>query len=174
MILSGHIINYDNLEFRIDNNISLNFMNNFIIIGLTNVRSDCDGNYVVVDITRSIVIRHGFAEVGFIRRWKKHTATSMLKDHKNRTTKFYSSYPSREVSKQVLLQGSLVKGVFEELSVRTGIGMKHVNIDAIVITFKWSEAELAHLDSLKGNRGRTNLKDKSIDIYAICLSLLTH
>ena len=100
MILSGHIIDYDNLQFRADDDNLLNFINIFTFIDPTNMKRDCGGNYVFVNTTRSIVIRSEATEVGFIRRSKENDAASLLKNNRNRTNKFHSSYSSRKFSNQ--------------------------------------------------------------------------
>ena len=160
MILSGHIINFERLQFRLEDDNLLNFVNSFTTLSNSDDSQDCDGNYVVVDTTRSLVIRSGAAEVGIMRRWQEHSKAFLLKEHKNRTNKFYSSYPSQLVTDKDLLDGDHVKGTFEDLSVRVGIGMKRKNKEQLVSMFQWNHIELGQLISLTGTAGRTSLIDK--------------
>ena len=124
MILSGHIISSDRLEFRFEDENLLNHVSAFRTIDMTVIDDNVDGNYVVVDSKRSMIIRCGAAEVGIIRRLKEHTAASMLKEHSQRTNKFYASYPNLECVNKDLPNGCGVKGTFQYLSWKVGIGMK--------------------------------------------------
>ena len=64
MILSGHIIQTEDLRFRKDDENILNTLNHFLNVNILDKSDDIDGYYVVVDTKRSIVIRSGAAASG--------------------------------------------------------------------------------------------------------------
>ena len=68
MILSGHIIQAEDLRFRKDDKSFLNTLNHFKNMNVLDKSDDIDGYYVVVDTKRSIVIRSGAAASGMARR----------------------------------------------------------------------------------------------------------
>ena len=160
MILSGHIVDQNRLIYRTEDECLLNFVNSFQPFNIEDGNSECDGNYVVVDTKRSSVIRSGAAEVGILRRWKEHRAASMLTEHNNRTNKLYSSYPNDQVVNKDLLSSSNVKGRFQHLSVRLGIGMKRNMMDDLVNMFTWNNVEINELTMLQGNGNRQSLSAK--------------
>ena len=160
MILNGHIVNQNKLIYRTEDESLFNCVTSFKTFDIHDANSECDGNYVVVDTERSSVIRSGAAEVGILRRWKEHRAASMLIDHSNRTNKFYSSYPNALVTNKDLLSASNVKGRFQHLSVRLGIGMKRNMKTELVKLFDWNYVETNELTMLNGNGNRKSMDDK--------------
>ena len=160
MILNGHIVNQNKLIYRTEDESLFNCVTSFKTFDIHDANSECDGNYVVVDTERSSVIRSGAAEVGILRRWKEHRAASMLIDHSNRTNKFYSSYPNALVTNKDLLSASNVKGMFQHLSVRLGIGMKRNMKTELVKLFDWNYVETNELTMLNGNGNRKSMDDK--------------
>ena len=160
MIVNGHIVDLGKLEYRNKDENLLNYVNSFSTLNPADEHSDLDGSYVVVDTTRSTVIRSGAAEVGIMRRWKEHTVCSMLTDHNHRTNKFYSSYPNQTVVDKELLSATNVKGTFQDLSVRIGCGMRRTNKYNIIHLFDWNEIENKELGCLKGNSNRQTIDDK--------------
>ena len=102
---------------------------------------DIDGNYVIVDTKREIVIRSGAAEVGIIWRWKEHTSASMLKELSHRSSKFYSCYPNSLCINKGHINPIVVKGYWDDLSVNIGIGIKKSNMTSVISCFNWNEDE---------------------------------
>ena len=58
------------------------------VVNIDNIIDNIDGDYVVVDIRREIVICSGTAAVDTDNRWKEHTVSSLFKDHNKRSNKF--------------------------------------------------------------------------------------
>ena len=160
MIVSGHVIPYHQLQFWKEDECLLNHVSDFIICDINNKKEDRDGDYVVIDTTRNTIIRSGAAENGMICRWREHSNASMLKEYSNISNKFYSSYPNEECENKELITGINVKGKFQDLSLRQGIGMKRVKIHSINDMFFWNSVETSELEILKGNRNRQIMTDK--------------
>ena len=98
MILSGHIIQAEDLRFRKDDENILNTLNHFKNVNILDKSDDIDGCYVVVDTKRSIVTRSGAETSGIARRWKEHSTASMLKEHINRSNNLSKSELSQRRS----------------------------------------------------------------------------
>ena len=122
--------------------------------------SDVDGNYVVVDKKRVIVIRSGAADVGIMRRWKEHTSASMLNELSHRSSKFYSCYPNSLCINKEHINPIVMKGYWDDLSVNIGIGIKKSNMTSVISCFNWNEDEKKELTLLKGSGNRHSLEQK--------------
>ena len=160
MILNGHIIDYDVMKFSNEREVLLSHVTKFTTLDLAEPSADIDGNYVVVDNKRAIVIRSGAAEVGILRRWKEHTSASMLKDFCHRSSKFYSSYPNRLCNDKEHMNHTVMKGYWDDLSVNLGIGMKKTNMTSVISCFNWNDNEIKELTLLKGSGNRHSLEQK--------------
>ena len=94
MILSKHIVEYDDLKYRNDDRCLL--CNRHIYVSVTSLDDDddMDGNYLVYEIKSGINFRSGMAEAGAKRRWKEHVSASMRSSNEHRNNKIYAFYPS--------------------------------------------------------------------------------
>ena len=160
MILNGHIIDYDILKFSSEGEVLLSNVTKFTTLDLSEMSSDIDGNYVVVDKKRAAVIRSGAAEVGILRRWKEHTSASMLKEVSHRSSKFYSSYPNSLCTEMEYMNPNVMKGYWDDLSVNLGIGIKKANMTSVISCFNWNGSERKELSLLKGSGNRHSLQEK--------------
>ena len=141
IILDDHIIDYDVLKFRNDKEVLLSDVTKFATLDFAERTSDVDGNYVVVDKKRVIVIRSGAADVGIVRRWKEHTSASTLEELSHRSSKFYSCYPTSLCINKEHINPIVMKGYWDDLSVNLGIGIKKSNMTSVISCFNWNEDE---------------------------------
>ena len=159
MIISGHLTLYHQLQFWKEDERLLNYISDFKICDINNKKEDRDGNYVVIDTTRNTIIRSGTTENGMMCKWREHSNANMLKEYRNRSNKFYSSYPNKEFENKELITGINAKGNFH-LSLRQGIGMKQVKTHSINDMFLCNDVETSELEILKGNGKIKMMKDK--------------
>ena len=160
MILSGHIIQAEDLRFRKDDENILNTLNHFKNMNILDKSDDIDVYYVVVDNKRYIVIRSGAAASDIARRWKKHSTASMLKEHISRSNKFYASYPNMNCPNVDIFQSKVARDNFDDLSMRVGVGMEQDKMLEITVAFHWNDVENPELGSLNGNVNRQSLNHK--------------
>ena len=66
MILSGHIVDYNDLKYRSDDECILTGRHKFVSV--QSVEKDYDGNYLSYELIRRLHFRSGTAEVGMKRR----------------------------------------------------------------------------------------------------------
>ena len=85
-----------------------------------------------------------------MKRWKEHCAASLLKNHNERTNKFYCAYPSSETnaSENEILRGK--RGNFEQLQQLVGVGFSKELMSDITSWFSWSAYEVEQLGLLAG------------------------
>ena len=71
MIISGHVVDHDDLLLRDDDECILTARRHFVSPSTVNIHSDMNGNYLVFDKKRHQYFRSGMAELGMNRRWKE-------------------------------------------------------------------------------------------------------
>jgi len=158
MIMSGHIVEYNDLNYRNDDECILSQRHNFI--AASSEEEDLDGSYLSFDKKRSLHFRSGTAEVGMNRRWKEHIQASMRTLCINRNSKFYSSYPHINCDETNRSNQDDKMGTFQQLEQLIGIGITRDKLTSINALFTWSDEELTGLNNLKGVASRNTLADK--------------
>ena len=92
---------------------------------IANTIGNIDCSYVVVNDQRKIVIHSGGAAVGISKIWKNHTTCSFLREHKERSNKFYSSDSNTDHPNKYMLSGSNVRDIFKDLSIALELVQKN-------------------------------------------------
>ena len=160
MILNNHIVAQTELACRSTKESVLSDADNFSSCNNLPTANDIDGSYLVYDNKRKTFIRSGAAAVGMKKRWKEHSSASLLKNHHERTNKFYCAYPSTTNvigHSQVMIYK---KGNFEQLEQFIGVGFKKELMEYIVNWFNWSEYEVEQLGLLAGVGGMDSIEEK--------------
>ena len=158
MIMSGHIVEHNDLKFRNDDKCILSQKHNFI--PASSIDKDLDGNYLCFDQKRFLIFRSGTAEVGMKRRWKEHIQGSMRIFFINRNNRFYSSYTHINCVENNLPNEDDTMGTFQQIEQLVGIGIKRDQLTSVNSLFLWSDEELTALDNLKGAATRDTIEDK--------------
>ena len=158
MILSGHIVDYNDLKYRSDDECILTGRHMFLSV--QSVEKDYDGNYLSYELKRRLHFRSGTAEVGMKRRWKEHVAASMRTQSVNRSSKLYSSYPHKNCEEVNMPSQDDILGNFQQIEQLIGIGIERQNLTIINNLFEWSEQEIKELSQLKGVAIRDSIADK--------------
>ena len=78
MIVSSHIISYEDMKLRSSDECLLSNRDCFKCYNNFNHDNDIDGNYIIYDQNRQVYIRSGIAASDLFRRWKDHVSTSMI------------------------------------------------------------------------------------------------
>lgn len=81
-ILSGHIVELNDLKLRNDNESILSNRSNFIAVQSILDESDTNGNYIVYETKIHTYFRSGTTEVGMVKRLNKHTSVNMRSNYK--------------------------------------------------------------------------------------------
>ncbi|KAG7368491.1 hypothetical protein IV203_031234 [Nitzschia inconspicua] len=115
-----------------------------------------DGSYLTADTLRQLLIRAGFAEQGFNRRWGEHRRASFLKDVGTRNRPQYQLFPHESVSED---QAPNRRGTFQQLEQRLGLGVRKADRARVLALFKWTEIDEAHLGKLSYGDGRAGTFD---------------
>ena len=158
MIMSGHIVDEKDLQYRSDDESLLTPRHQFISV--ESMLNDLDGNYITYDSKRSLFFRSGTAEMGMKRRWKEHVSASMRTQSVNRSSKLYSSYPHSNCEKDNMPSVDEQLGNFQQIEQLIGIGIERKNLTTINQLFDWSDEELVGLQHLKGVATRDTIGDK--------------
>ena len=78
MILSCHLISFQNIQYQILDEIILTNVNHFtLVVNLTN-KVDIEGNYLVLDTNGSPIIISEMTEVGMKQFWNENISASIL------------------------------------------------------------------------------------------------
>ena len=70
MILSNHIVEFENLKYRNNDECLLYKRKKFISLAALGDDDDMDGNYFVYDMKKRLYLRRGMSELGMKRRWE--------------------------------------------------------------------------------------------------------
>ena len=84
----------------------------------------------------------------------------MLKDHINRSNKFYASYPNLNCLNVDFLQSKAARSMFDDLSTRIGVRMNQDKMLEIMAEFRWNDVENSEPGSLNENGNRQSLNYK--------------
>ena len=160
MILSSHVISYEDLKLRKSNKCLLLNRDCFKCYKNLYHDNDIDGNYIVYDKNRQVYIRSGMVAAGLLRRWKEHVSASMLYTHVHRSSKLYTAYPNSMCDESILRNVDGIKGNFQQLEPLSGMGFNRAKKDEINALFHWSKSEELELEILSGSgkhqpRGQT-------------------
>ena len=120
------------------------------------VHKDVRGTYLIVDAKRSAVVLSGIADVEVKKVWERLAVESMLKEYSNRSNKFSASYPNVDTLSPNDPTSMLVKGKFQDLSMRQGIFINMDHIENFVELFPWSHVEEVELNILNNKVGSKN------------------
>ncbi|KAG7368562.1 hypothetical protein IV203_031305 [Nitzschia inconspicua] len=110
-----------------------------------------DGCYLIADILRWLLIRAGFVEQGFEKRWSEHRRASYLRDVGTRNKPQYQLFPHESVLED---QAPNRRGTFQQLEQQFGLGVRKADRARVILLFKWTEIDEAHLTNLSYGDGR--------------------
>ena len=160
MIMSGHIVTYNDVLFRNDDETLLSSRQHFVHVDMIMTDGNIDGNYLVYDNKRHSIFRSGMAEVGMSRRWKEHVSGSMRSSHVNRASKFYKCYPNSGAEEDNMPTKDDRLGTFQQLEQLIGIGIRREQLTDVVGLFEWTRVECDELSLLQSAATRNELEDK--------------
>ena len=169
MILSGHVVDCQDINCRSNPESILSKYHNFVNASTIPETEDYDGSYLTLDSKRQGFFRAGTAATGMVKRWKEHIRASKLTNDNHRASSFYSAYPSEECDIDNLPHKDTIMGSFEQLHQYIGIGMSSVDKDYIVSLFEWNAEKMLGLSKLKGTDINISMIDKQCcHIFYLC------
>ena len=160
MIMSGHVVDNNDINCRSDDESLLSNHHNFVNTASFNDTEDYDGSYIVLDGKRFSFIRAGAAATGMMKRWKEHIQSSKRISDIDRKSRFYSSYPSLECENENLPCDDEILGNFSQLQQCIGIGFGALDSREVVGLFTWTQEEISALSSLKSFGTNATMIDK--------------
>ena len=124
MIVSGHICNKEELQFKQANETLLSHRIYFSLASdiTTDNQNDPDGSYLHYDTVRESYIRSGAAVTGINKRGKERISASMLTTETNKKRDLYVSYPNPNCLPLNLPELNRRKGDYSQLEQLMGIG----------------------------------------------------
>ena len=160
MILSEHIVDYEDIQFRNDDETLLS--NRHIFVGVIHLSNDVDmdGNYLVFDSNIPSIFRSGMAEVGMKKRLKEHMNGNMRNNHANCSSKFYKCYSHLNTQVDNIPDKYDSLSTFQQLEQLLVIGINRNELTGVIKLFNWSPIECEELNNLQSVATRNTLPDK--------------
>ena len=150
------------LHLREAHESHLGLPSSFFVVG--NDLKDLDGNCIVEDTQRGTLIRVGSTEVGFSSgKRRQHKINSELSCPVGKQRRFLQIHPDKSGNDKAC--GSM-KGFFQSLKQRVGLGVKRSQTAELVCLFQWDAEEEQELEQLHWSSSRpgsmTNSKGKHL------------
>jgi len=162
MIVSGHLCNKEELQYKQANETLLSHRINFSLASeiTTDNENDPDGSYLHYDMGRENYIRSGAAVAGIKKRGKEHLSASMLTTETNKKRDLYVSYPNPNCLQINLPELNRRKGDYGQLEQLMGIGFNRTDKKDLVRMFEWNAEELYEIKKLSGLNKKDSMEDK--------------
>ena len=159
MIVSKHVIEYDEMKYRKQIETLLAGRENVSTANISLQPNNLDGWYVVYDLLRGVFIRSGSAEAEVWKRWKGHRIASLRMSAVTQKSVFYSSYLSVDCSAANTPPLELRKGRFSQLVQVLDMWFERTMLSEIVELLQWTDMEIDELTKLTGLRGKTTTQE---------------
>lgn len=153
LMMSGHVQEYDHLLHKSTDESLLSSINKFYSVDLNGGDKDLVGNYLLIDIKRSVVIYRNFANTFYQKEWTKHVSKSMLREFADRSNKLSAFYPNVDSMEAILIHTNNIKGRFVDLKMKLGIGVTKDKMSNFIQLFEFSNYEMVELYSLMARFG---------------------